>query len=262
MEKYRRLLEFCANYKSVAIAFSGGVDSSLLLYAASQVDGLEVVAVTAVSDLVPAWEIAYAREFAKAHGVKHIEIHPEPLVELMVRSNPPERCYHCKKLIISEINKAISEYNVEAVFEGSNLDDKGDYRPGAQAVKEAGLVSPFLECGFSKADIREVSCYLGLKGWDRPSCACLASRIPYGTELCPDLLKRVEKAEVKLAALGFNGSRVRVHGDVARIEVPAEKILSAAKEHKQIQHIIIECGFTYAALDLNGYTTGSMNKNL
>ncbi len=261
-EKYSQLRKFLGRYKKIAIAFSGGVDSSLLLYAAAKLDGLEVVAVTAVSELVPEWEIRAAKNLAAQLNVTHILVEPDPLAENLVRSNPPERCYYCKKIIIAAINQALLNENVDAIIEGSNLDDGSDYRPGSKAVKEAGLVSPFIECGFSKDDIRRVSEELGVTGWERPSCACLASRIPYGTELDAHLLKKIEKAEEALAAVGYAGARLRAHGDIGRLEVAPQMIEQAAQDHYSLSAIIKAAGFKYAALDLQGYRTGSLNEAL
>lgn len=263
-EKYECLRALLAGLGRVAVAYSGGVDSSLLSFIATRELGGGAVALTADSVLTPPWEMVFAREFAAAHSIRHILIPLAPLAVEGVRENSPRRCYFCKQAVIAGLNSAAAGLGIETIVEGSNADDDNDYRPGYQAVREAGWRSPLKECGFRKSEVRALSRELGLQGADRPSCACLASRIPYDTELTEELLGRVAASEQELHALGFVGARVRIHGDIARIELaPADIARAAAGDMRgEITSRLRAQGFAYVTLDLLGYRTGSLNEGL
>lgn len=263
-EKYAKLLALFRSYGSAAVAFSGGVDSTLLLRAAHDALGDRALAVTAVSEFFPERERGEAAQFCRDSGIPYWEFRFEALAVEGVRDNPPDRCYRCKRALLETIVRIADERGLAVVAEGTNLDDRGDYRPGMRAVRELGVVSPLCEAGLSKAEIRELSRYLGLPGWDKPSFACLASRLAYGETITAEKLRRVEQAEDLLLAHGFRQLRVRVHGELARIEVPPEEIgrLAADGLRQQVCGALRDLGFRYVALDLDGYRTGSMNEAL
>ena len=245
----------------LAVAFSGGVDSTYLVYKAHEVLGDDCLAVTVRSQVLTADEYARTEDFCKAHGIKHIVIDFDVFTTPLFASNPPDRCYHCKRNIFEHIMAAAPGY---IVADGSNTDDTGDYRPGMKALKELGIISPLMDSGLSKADIRLLSKEAGLSTWDHPSAACLASRFAYGEEITADGLKRVAAAEKFIKKLGYSGIRVRVHGDIARIEASAEDIPSLADKEKRslLSAELKRLGYKYITLDLDGYRTGSMNEVL
>lgn len=249
---------------SVTVAFSGGVDSTLLLaVAADELTGA-ARAVSITGPMFPAHEIGEARAFCVDRGVPLDVIEADLLAVEQVQKNPPDRCYHCKTQILSLVRKAAASHGIENLIDGSNRDDRGDYRPGRKAAAEAGVVSPLDECGFGKKDIRSLSKKMGLASWDRPSAACLASRIPYGTPLAAERLRRVDKCEQILRDAGFAQARVRDHGEVARVEVPARQIerFADARLRTRIAEEMQKAGFRYVAVDLTGYRTGSLNEAL
>lgn len=244
---------------SFAVAFSGGVDSSFLLHRAHTVRKSGIIAITIRTPYVPSREIDETIEFTKTFGIKHkiLDItFPE-----MIRTNPIERCYLCKKTLFNELLTFAKENNYKHVIDGTNADDTGDFRPGMKALKEMGIRSPLLESGLTKKDIRELSRSEGLYIWDKPAMACLLTRIPYDTEVKEGMLRMIEQAENMLLEKGYPGTRVRIHGDVARIEcLPGyiEKII----HNPDREHIIAnlkKIGFRYVSLDLEGYRTGSSN---
>jgi pyridinium-3,5-biscarboxylic acid mononucleotide sulfurtransferase len=247
---------------SLAVAYSGGVDSTFLLKVAHDVLQDQVIAVTARSSTYPEREFGEAAEFARIAGIKHIVIQSEELEIEGFTDNPPNRCYLCKYELFSKIKEVAGQYHIQYIAEGSNIDDLGDYRPGMQAIKELGIISPLKDAGLGKDAIRKLSKQMGLPTWDKPAFACLASRFPYGVKITHDKLAMVDRAEQYLLNLGFKQVRVRHHGDTARIEVAeAERRKFFDPElmdnvYKQFQEI----GFAYAALDLKGYRTGSMNE--
>lgn len=263
-KKKKRLIAILKAYESLVVAFSGGVDSTFLLAATQEALGDRVTAVTADSPIHSRREIREALETAKALGVKHIVV---PFAEMTApgfAANPPDRCYSCKQIIFSEIIRIAASMGVERVAHGVNLDDLGDYRPGLKAAEEMGVVAPLADAGLSKADIRALSRRMGLATWNKPSMACLASRIPYGRPITPGVLKMVEAAEEILQGLGFSGCRVRHHGDVARIEMAARDVSRAARSavRSQILKGLKDIGFTHVAVDLEGYVQGSLNRAL
>lgn len=263
-KKKKRLIAILKAYESLVVAFSGGVDSTFLLAATQEALGDRVTAVTADSPIHSRREIREALETAKALGVKHIVV---PFAEMTApgfAANPPDRCYSCKQIIFSEIIRIAASMGVERVAHGVNLDDLGDYRPGLKAAEEMGVVAPLADAGLSKADIRALSRRMGLATWNKPSMACLASRIPYGRPITPGVLKMVEAAEEILQGLGFSGCRVRHHGDVARIEMAARDVSRATRSavRSQILKGLKDIGFTHVAVDLEGYVQGSLNRAL
>ena len=247
---------------SLAVAYSGGVDSTFLLKIAHDVLQDRAIAVTARSSTYPEREFKEAVEFTRRTGIKHIIIQSEELEIEGFTNNPPNRCYLCKYELFSKIKEVAEKYNIQYIAEGSNIDDIGDYRPGMRAIKELGIISPLKDVGLGKYAIRKLSKKMGLPTWDKPAFACLASRFPYGEKITKEKLTMVEKAEQYLLKLGFKQVRVRYHGDIARIEVAETERLKffdlelMDKIYKQFKKI----GFAYTALDLKGYRTGSMNE--
>ncbi|RKI38039.1 ATP-dependent sacrificial sulfur transferase LarE [bacterium D16-51] len=263
-EKYRKLQQNLKDLGSVAIAFSGGVDSVFLLKAAHDVLGSRVLAVTACSPSFPKQEAEEAKRFCKENGIRQVTFLSGELESEEFRKNPPDRCYFCKRRIFGKVQEIARQNQIEAVADGANADDGADYRPGMKAARELGVCSPLQEAGLSKAEIRELSRKLGLFSWDKPSSACLASRFVYGEAINEKKLGMVEEAERFLSELGFCQSRVRMHGMLARIEVQKEELHKIANEKlgMQISERLKEIGFTYVALDLEGYRMGSMNETL
>lgn len=246
------------------LAYSGGVDSSLLLRAASEVMGSRLIAVTAVSETYPAGELLSAKEFARSLGVTLKVLQTEELASEDFVRNTPERCYHCKSELFAKLRRIADKEGITIVIEGSNTDDLNDYRPGRKAAQEFGLRSPLVEAGFSKAEVRECARMLNLTVWDKPSLACLSSRIPYGTRITPEILHTVQAAEDQLRAHGFRQVRVRHHGDIARIEVTKEDFakLISSDVRETVTTAFKKLGYAYVCLDLEGYRTGSMNEGL
>ena len=263
-EKYDALQSRLRELGSLAVAFSGGVDSTFLLRVAHDVLGDRALAVTAAPPFVPAREQKESFEFCRTAGIRQIVIPPEALDIDGIRHNPPDRCYHCKREIFGNIIRVAEENGILHVAEGSNTDDTGDYRPGMRAIRELGVLSPLLDAGLSKSDIRALSRELDLPTWDKPSFACLASRFVYGEAITDERLARVDRAEQLLLDLGFRQFRVRIHGDLARIEIlPADfgRIMEADCREK-VYSALKAYGFSYVTLDLAGYRTGSMNEVL
>ncbi len=246
----------------VAVAFSGGVDSALLLAVAHRVLGKNAIAVTAVSRVVPLREQNEAREFCSSRNIAQLIYEFDELQVPGFRSNPVDRCYHCKKSLFTGLASLAAEQGAYTLVEGSNMDDMGDYRPGLRALKELQITSPLKEAGLTKAEIRILAKKLGLAEWSKPSYACLASRFAYGEEITAEGLAKVEAAEAMLYDLGLSQFRVRVHGKLARIEVLQEDMAVIIDNRSAILHKFKELGFAYTALDLGGYSSGSMNIGL
>lgn len=263
--KYDQLIEYFKELGSVAVAFSSGVDSTFLLYAAHEALGDKAVAVTLSSRVFPEREYNEAKELTQKLGVKHIIIEADELEIDDYVKNPTNRCYICKMNLFTKIFDVAKEEGLAYVVEGSNKDDEGDYRPGLQAVKELGAKSPLRELGFTKAEIRAFSKEHGLPTAVKPSFACLASRVPYGETITAKKLEMIDKGEQLLLDKGFSQFRVRIHGEnVARIELLPEEMSRMADDglRTEIYDNFKEFGFAYVALDLKGYRTGSMNETL
>jgi uncharacterized protein len=242
-----------------AIAFSGGVDSSFLLYKAHMLKKNDVVAVTIKTPYIPAREISEAVDFTSKHGIKHSIINidfPE-----IITHNPLNRCYLCKKNLFTRLKEFAVKNNLKHVIDGTNADDKGEFRPGMKALQELGIRSPLLEAGLTKDEIRQLCKKDGLDIWDKPAMACLLTRIPYDTEIANDDIRMIEAAENLLFEIGFPGTRVRIHNDLARIEcLPGyiEKIMQKSIRD-QVTEGLKSLGFRYVSLDLEGYRSGSSN---
>lgn len=263
--KLNKLKKELKKMSSVVVAFSGGVDSTFLLKVAYDVLGDNVLAVTAKSETYPEQELKEAKYLAKFIGVKHKIIETKELLNKNFSQNPANRCYFCKKELFSklkEIAKIAKDQKIKYVLDASNFDDLGDYRPGRTAAKELGVISPLAEAGLTKKEIRFFSKELGLPTWEKPSQACLASRIPYGNEITVKELTKVDRAENFLKESGFNELRVRNHGEIARIEVPQKYFELILKNNEKIAQKFKELGFAYITLDLQGYRTGSLNEVL
>lgn len=263
-EKREALKREVAAMESAAVAFSGGVDSSLLLKVAHDAIGDRVVAVVGLSPSFPAREAESAREFCRKRGIRCETIDSDEMRSPGYIDNPPDRCYICKKALFGKIAAWAKANGFEQILEGSNRDDDGDYRPGREAVLEAGVRSPLYDAGFTKADVRELAREMGLEVWNKPAFACLASRFPYGERLTKARFERVDRAETAILALGagFTQVRVRSQGDTARIEVPPAEIALAVARRAEISAALHSAGFAYVSLDLEGYRTGSMNEVL
>lgn len=263
-EKYRTLIRILSDTESAAIAFSGGVDSAFLLYAAQEALGDRAVAITATSPLFPKQEQEEARRFCTDRGIRQFFYSCGGLDKDHFRTNPADRCYYCKKDIFSGAVTLARELGIRVIAEGSNMDDLSDHRPGMQAVSELGILSPLRQAGLYKTEIRTLSEQFGLPTWDKPSGACLASRFAYGEPVTEERLRMVESAEEYLRNLGFRQCRVRIHGDIVRLEVPFSRIPEFLQEDLRME-ILTELkalGFSYITLDLQGYRTGSMNETL
>ena len=263
-EKHEFLKQYLRGLDSVAVAFSGGVDSTFLLKIAHDVLGERAVALTASSRLFPARELAETKEFCRREGIRHILWNFDGLSVKGFRSNPRERCYICKHALFEKLILLAKDMGIACVAEGSNMDDNGDYRPGLRAVEALSVKSPLRETGLWKAEIRELSREMGLSTWDKPSFACLASRFPYGDEITEEKLSLVERAEQFLLDKGFRQVRVRIHGNLARIEVSSDEFdrLMPEEARDEVVRKFREYGFLYIAMDLAGYRTGSMNEAL
>ena len=259
-----KLKEILASQRSLLVAYSGGVDSSLLLKVAYDVLGDNVMGIIATSETYPAQEAGKAARFAKKLGVRYKVIRTGEFEDENFISNPPERCYYCKKELFLKLTDLARKEGFERVADGSNVSDLSDFRPGTNASMEFGIVSPLKEAGFTKGDIRELSREMGLKTADKPAMACLASRIPYGTRITKDILHRINEGEKFLHGLGLKQVRVRHHGNLVRIEVEQEDIceLVDGGVADEIDRKFRELGYTYVTIDLKGYRTGSMNEAL
>lgn len=261
-QKYERLKEILKGYGSVLVAFSGGVDSTFLLKAAVDTLMENVLSVIIAGELYPPGETEEAAGLARLIGSKHIIIYNGDLSDPVFFNNPPDRCYHCKKKWYGQILEAARGRGIKAVVDGVNADDLNDYRPGLRAGIELGVGSPLMDAGLNKKEIRALSRKLGLPTADKPANPCLATRFPYGTPITREALRQVGAAEAILRELGIPLNRVRHHGNIARIEVPDAYKGVVIDYASEVESKLKELGYTYVALDLKGYRTGSMNETL
>ena len=263
-EKSRRLQDILIGYRSVLIAFSGGVDSAYLAIAAAEALGPRALAVTADSPSYPDSHRRLALSIANDFGFAHELIHTDELERPEYRANPANRCYYCKDTLYGRLAAVASARGLAVVVDGNNADDRGDYRPGRQAAREHGVRSPLDEADLTKDDIRELARDAGLESWNEPASACLSSRIPYGSEVSDEKLRQIEQAETVLRDLGFRVFRVRHHDTVARLEIARSEMARALDPeiNTQIVTALKSLGYQYVSLDLQGYRLGSLNEAL
>ncbi len=260
--KLERLETLLAPLRKVVLAFSGGVDSTFLLAVLGKDPGRKVIAVTAFSPTHPQQEQEATRGLARLFSADHREITGDEINLEGFRTNPPDRCYHCKNHLFSKIEEIRMQEGCEVVLDGSNVDDLSDFRPGLRALKELGVRSPLQEAGLGKSEIRALSQEMDLPTWNKPSLACLASRIPYGTEITEEALTRIDRCEAFLLERVQGSVRVRYHGNLARIEVASAAFPELLTHREAIIGFFKQQGFAYVTLDLEGYRTGSMNEVL
>ncbi|MBC8473852.1 MAG: ATP-dependent sacrificial sulfur transferase LarE [Candidatus Omnitrophica bacterium] len=265
MNKLSKLKDNLRKLGSAVVAFSGGVDSSFLLRVARDtMPKNSLLAVTAVSDTYTKSELSQAKRFARSLGVRHEIIFTDELKHANFRKNPVDRCYYCKKELFGRLKDVAGHNRIKNIIDASNKDDKKDYRPGTIAKHELGIKSPLQESEMTKNDIRRYSKRLGLETWDFPSMACLASRVPYGTEITKGVLEKIESAESVIKKAGFRQVRVRYYNDAARIEVEKKEIKKFlnCKSYDKILTKLKSLGFSYITMDLEGYRTGSLNEGI
>jgi pyridinium-3,5-biscarboxylic acid mononucleotide sulfurtransferase len=260
-EKWDRLRSLLREMKLAVLAYSGGVDSSVLLRAASEVLGPNLIAVTAISETYPPAELEPAKRFAASLGVRHRILATEELTRDEFSRNEPDRCYHCKQELFGKLRQIADAEGIAYILDGTNIDDLRDHRPGRKAAGEFSVRSPLAEAGLTKQEVRDFARRMDMPMWDKPSLACLSSRIPYGTPITRDLLKNIQAAEDAIRGLGIRQVRVRHHGDTARIEVEQDDLvrLAAGDVRQRIVDAFKELGYVYICLDLEGYRTGSLN---
>ena len=262
LEKYQSLKSVINNYESAVVAFSGGIDSSLVAYVAGEVLGNNALAVTSGSASLKRSDLHLAETLGKDWDLSHEIIVTDELSKADYRRNPVDRCFHCKTSLYTSLDTICKERGIEVIFNGTNLDDLGDHRPGLVAADNHQVCSPLVEAGFHKADVRLLANELGLKNADKPQSACLSSRFPYGTSIDEQLLAQVEQAETILESLGFTQFRVRHHGDLARIEVIETELKKAMDHRSQINKALTDLGYRYVTLDMTGFRSGSLNEGL
>jgi uncharacterized protein len=262
--KFQNLKKILSEMDSVLVAYSGGVDSTLVLRVANEVLGSRVLAVTAESSVYPSEELEQAEALAQNLGVRHKIIETQELSNPKFVNNPQNRCYWCKRELFAELISIARKNDLNYVLDGTNLDDMDDFRPGMKAAHEFGIRSPLKEAAFTKEDIRSLSKRLGLPIWDKPSLPCLASRFPYGMKITEENLVKVDQAETFLKMLDLTQVRVRHHDTIARIEVPKEDIPKLFEEtaRSRLLSYLKKLGYSYVAVDIEGYRTGSMNEVL
>jgi uncharacterized protein len=257
-----RLLETLRRYGKVAVAYSGGIDSTVVAQAAYEALGDGAIAVTAVSESLAAGELKEAQDIAQRIGIRHRVIRTEEFADPNYLRNNPDRCYFCKSELYDKLTGLLGQLEVDAIASGANTDDLGDYRPGMRAAGERGIRHPLQECGLSKADVRALAKAWGLPTWDKPATPCLSSRIAYGEEVTPERVRMIDEAEQWLRSLGLRLLRVRYHkGDMARIEVPFDELhrLISPNVRDELVKTFRALGFKFISLDLEGFRSGSLN---
>lgn len=261
-KKYHRLQDILQSLQSAVLAFSGGVDSTFLLWAAKKVLGENLLAVTFKSEIIPQFEIEKTKTLTAKLEVQHLVMDIPILNHKPFIDNDKKRCYHCKKFIFSELVKIAENRKFKHIIEGSNADDAHDFRPGRKALQEMNILSPLSQAGLTKKEIRKLSRKMGLSTWNKPPLPCLATRVPYGTPITKDRIKRIEQCEQFLREKGFKQVRVRDHGYIARIEIPDSDLSDLLKNKKTSSLIkkFKDQGFTYICVDMEGYRSGSMNE--
>jgi|UniRef100_A0A7C2BDH9 uncharacterized protein len=260
--KYDRLLERLRSLGSIVVAFSAGVDSTFLLYAARQALGDHVIAATGLSETYPEEEIEEARELARELGVRHVMVRTEELTDPRYTMNSHQRCFFCKNELYGKLRELARAEGYAAIVDGTNADDLRDYRPGLRAAQQLGVLHPLAEVGLTKQEIRELSRIFGLRTWDKPAYACLSSRFPYGTQITVEKLRQVAAAERALRELGFRAFRVRHHEQIARLELQPEDLPRAIELRQEIVTRLRALGYEFITLDLEGYRSGSFNRTL
>ncbi len=259
---WEKLVEWFEDKDGVVVAFSGGVDSSVVAKAAALALTSKAIAATARSATFSASELKMAVKTAEEIGIKHVLFDEDEFENPGFVENSPMRCYHCRVGLVEGLKMIAGEHGISVIVDGANADDVKQHRPGLRAMRENGVRSPLLELGIGKGDVRKIAAHLGLSVKDKPSMACLASRIPYGERITKDKLAMVEMAEEYLRGLGLRIVRVRNHGGIARIEVDKSEIGRIVNQRDEVVGRLKEIGFTYVALDLEGYRSGSMDEAL
>ena len=261
-KKYHDLVEVLLELQPVSIAFSGGVDSSLLVKVAYEILQDKCLAIIGNSPSFPPQELEEAKQLAQQIGITYEIVETSEMLDASYLENTPDRCFHCRIHSMEDLLRRSKELGYMNLVDGANVDDATDYRPGRKAAKQLGLRSPLLEVGIHKQEVRALARVMGLPVWDKPAAACLSSRIPYGTTITIEALKKVNQAELVLKRIGFNNVRVRHYDELARIEIDPEEFVCVVENRVEIIHALKDLGYTYITLDLEGFRSGSMNLTL